>query len=129
MMLLVLGVFGAINGVVNPSLFLLPPYLCYAAKRSVLLEEIRQLERSFHGTIARKGEIRKAKMLVTAGLPDQLSVLRIVKNCGDGEYPLLLVLNPETEEMEEFLSTKQLRNILLNHPGDKLLDNIGNPFE
>lgn len=115
--LLALGVYGAALGMINPSLFLLPPYLCYAAVQSAAGDEIRLTEQALR-TCARirTGHIFSVRDYMIYGAPTPTELLRMLKNQGQRQIPLLHLFSRDGSKEEGTLSPPQIAELLERSP-------------
>lgn len=112
--LLGLGLYGAWRGHVNPSLFILAPYLAYAAYESAACQHIRDVETTLRqGGALKPGETKPVKEYACAGEPTSLQLAALLN--GDGRRVIMLrVLNQKDGSIRQTMSQADM--------GRKLMD-------
>ena len=87
--MLALGLAGVFQGRVNLSLFLLPPYLAYAAWQSSMGGSLRGAAAALEGESWPKGKLLRALPFVCRGTPEKLELLRLLRALPEGRTALL----------------------------------------
>ncbi len=113
LLLAALGIWGAANGVLNPLLLAIGPYLAYAAKRSthdLQMENVRLLHQ--RKTLRRK-KIVPASVYVSDGVPDAMELLRLLRDEPLRRYALLQIVH--SHEKTEQWTEEQMIDRLFEH--------------
>lgn len=108
-----LGLYGAWHGYVNLSLFLLGPYLAYAAHESARCCRIRGMERLCRGEL-NPGELRLAQTFVCQGKPSPLQMTRLLNATPERRTGLLTVLNADSGKVERLMSQPEIAEELFD---------------
>ncbi len=102
-----LGLYGITQGVLNPTLLALGPYLAYAAKQSAVgsgVESVCLLEER----AVRKQGMYRAETWVSVGQPDRLSMLKAVTGCPRRKYLMVYNVSSHSGHVLEEISEKQM---------------------
>lgn len=111
--LLALGVYGAWRGAVNLSLFLLPPYLCYAAYESAVCCRIRGFEQAVSRPMRFEiNELKAVKPFACRDKPTAVQLARLAGRATNRLLPMLYQLDPDTGEVEKTFSYPEMAEIL-----------------
>lgn len=105
--LTVLGLYGITQGVLNPTLLALGPYLAYAARQYAYtggVESVCLLE----GRTRRKPGLYRAETWVSVGHPDRVSLLKAAKGCPQKKYLMVYAVDPASGAVLDELSEKQM---------------------
>lgn len=110
-----LGLYGALNGALNPTLLLLGPYLAYAAKQSSLAAGTELVQTLENRSRYRQGEVRKIQSWAVMGEATPVSLMKIFRQCPQETFALFHTIDPENGRL---LSMKTQQQII-----EKLFDN------
>lgn len=113
LLLFVSGIIGAVYGVVNLSLFFLPPYLCYAAYQSALYSRIRITEDLLRENPLPRGEIRAVKAFAVSGEPGKLALMRMRQTVPSKNTAIVYIVDEKTGAVSEIMTQKQICNKIL----------------
>lgn len=117
--LVVLGLYGAWQGHVNPSLLALGPYLAYAAHESAVGSRIRGMERAQRTRLSMLAQgARTVKAYACLGEPDRLQLTRLLKRMPERSACVLYILHPETGSLERTISEFDMAGILFGESFD-----------
>lgn len=104
----IIGLYGVWHGVINPSLLVIGPYLCYAARAECVSEKVRRLQRG--GRKLESGSI--VPVTVWAGTADasaeQFGVL--LGRMQAGRYHLLLHIDQSTGRIQKCWTENEMWN-------------------
>lgn len=107
-LLVLLGAYGAWLGYVNISLFVLGPYLAYAAYESAACGHVRGMERLSRQPALKPGEVKAAQGYVCMGEPGVAQLTRLMRRTPEQRYGLLTVLDAKDGRVIETVSQKQI---------------------
>jgi len=114
LLLFFLGIYGVFQGIVNLSLFLLPPYLCYASYQSAVYSRIRSMDSLASGQPMGDGEIRPVKAFAACGQPRPVDVLRMQRLISAKNTPILYIFDADNGQISQTLTQKQICNNLFS---------------
>ena len=109
-----LGIYGVFHGIVNPMLFLLPPYMCYASYQSAIFSRIRSMDGFAVDQPVEDGEIRPVKAFAACGMPAAVDTLRMLEGVSPRNMPILYIFDGKTGQISQTLTQKQIRNNLFS---------------
>ena len=105
--------FGRVfQGRVNLSLFLLPPYLAYAAWQSSMGGSLRGAAAALEGESWPKGKLLRALPFVCRGTPEKLELLRLLRALPEGRTALLYKFDGQTGRLTEVLAAPKIAESL-----------------
>jgi len=110
--MLALGLAGVFQGRVNLSLFLLPPYLAYAAWQSSMGGSLRGAAAALEGEPWPKGKLLRALPFVCRGTPEKLELLRLLRALPEGRTALLYKFDGQTGRLTEVLAAPKIAESL-----------------
>ena len=110
--MLALGLAGVFQGRVNLSLFLLPPYLAYAAWQSSMGGSLRGAAAALEGEPWSKGKLLRALPFVCRGTPEKLELLRLLRALPEGRTALLYKFDGQTGRLTEVLAAPKIAESL-----------------
>lgn len=110
--MLALGLAGVFQGRVNLSLFLLPPYLAYAAWQSSMGGSLRGAAAALEGESWPKGKLLRALPFVCRGTPEKLELLRLLRALPEGRTALLYKFDGQTGRLTEVLAAPKIAESL-----------------
>lgn len=103
-----LGLYGAINGILNPMLFFLGPYLAYAAKQCSIAasaEVVQTMEsRSHHQQYG----VRKVETWAVLGETSPLSIIRVFQQCPQNKFVIFHTINPKDGSISAIETQQQI---------------------
>lgn len=114
--LCLLGIYGAIQGIWNPMLLLVGPYLAYAAKTSIHGSAIGTIQR-----LAEKSSLSAEKLYpvcayVAAGEPELPELLRVVRKCPENACLLIHQVDAKSGTVQSICTeTKIAQKIFQEH--------------
>ncbi|MBE5801220.1 MAG: hypothetical protein E7319_02930 [Clostridiales bacterium] len=97
--LIAVFIAGAAQGVFNPTLLLLGPYLAYAARQSTIDTDMEAMRLAAYRLQNRKDGVFQAVNYVSLGEPLTADVVKIMKKTAEKHYVLLQVVNPVTGQL------------------------------
>ena len=113
-LLLALGVYGAWRGHVNPSLFVLAPYLAYAAYESALCQRIRGMESALMRNAARKaGQITPVQSYACTGKPAVPGLAGLMRAACEKRDVMLFILDSTDGSVQKVMSQAEIGRTLL----------------
>lgn len=113
LLLIVLGIWGITQGVFNPFILAIGPYLAYAAKKSTQdsrLETVRLLNKRNQ---MRNRKIVPAEVYISDGEPDSVEMLRVLQNVPIMRCAVLQIQH--SSQITEQLTEGQMINRLFEH--------------
>ncbi len=119
-----LGLYGAWHGHVNLSLFLLGPYLCYAASQATLGGQVRRLL-NVHDALPPPGALYPVACSACTGDPDAAAMTRLLTRTAPGRMHVLCVLDEQTGRLRGTMTQCELAQRLF--AGDSSKPGIGTP--
>ena len=96
----------------NLSLFLLPPYLAYAAWQSSMGGSLRGAAAALEGESWPKGKLLRALPFVCRGTPEKLELLRLLRALPEGRTALLYKFDGQTGRLTEVLAAPKIAESL-----------------
>ncbi|MEG1889948.1 MAG: hypothetical protein RR065_09255 [Clostridia bacterium] len=116
-LLLALGLYGVWHGHMNASLFLLAPYLCYAARESTLGLGVRHMQRAqdAQGKLSVRVPVLPIRAIAAAKEPSALELTRLMSQMPCEKYHLLCIINTESGKIENVLTEHDLARKLFSH--------------
>ena len=94
-----LGLYGVWHGVVNPSLLVMGPYLCYASRMEGVSEKLRRLEQ-MHRKLGVNAYL-PVKALACAAHVSREQMMRLLGCAQNGRTLCLLQLDPQTGAVQK----------------------------
>lgn len=113
MLLVVLGLYGVWNGIINPTLLAAGPYLCYASRTEMVTASVRRLGNIEHKLL--DGEILPVKLLVgnETQLRDQF--ISQLSRATDNRYQVLMAVDPDSGQIRKcWTEQEMLKHLLLS---------------
>lgn len=118
--MLALGVAGVFQGSVNLSLFLLPPYLAYAAWQSSMGGSLRSAASALEKKPWPEGKLLRAIPLVCRGNPEKVELLRSLRALPAERAAILYRFDAEGGKLAQVLSEPEMAGLLTEeHPAEK----------
>ena len=118
--MLALGVAGVFQGSVNLSLFLLPPYLAYAAWQSSVGGSLRSAASALEKKPWPEGKLLRAIPLVCRGNPEKVELLRSLRALPAERAAILYRFDAEGGKLAQVLSGPEMAVLLTEeHPAEK----------
>ena len=118
--MLALGVAGVFQGSVNLSLFLLPPYLAYAAWQSSVGGSLRSAASALEKKPWPEGKLLRAIPLVCRGNPEKVELLRSLRALPAERAAILYRFDAEGSKLAQVLSGPEIAGLLTEeHPSKK----------
>lgn len=118
--MLALGVAGVFQDSVNLSLFLLPPYLAYAAWQSSVGESLRSAASALEKKPWPEGKLLRAIPLVCRGNPEKVELLRSLRALPAERAAILYRFDAEGGKLAQVLSGPEMAGLLTEeHPSKK----------
>ena len=118
--MLALGVAGVFQGSVNLSLFLLPPYLAYAAWQSSVGGSLRSAASALEKKPWPEGKLLRAIPLVCRGNPEKMELLRSLRALPAERAAILYRFDAEGGKLAQVLSGPEMAGLLTEeHPAEK----------
>lgn len=118
--MLALGVAGVFQGSVNLSLFLLPPYLAYAAWQSSVGGSLRNATSALEKKPWPEGKLLRAIPLVCRGNPEKVELLRSLRALPAERAAILYRFDEEGGKLAQVLSGPEIAVLLTEeHPAEK----------
>ena len=118
--MLALGVAGVFQGSVNLSLFLLPPYLAYAAWQSSMGGSLRGAAAALEKKPWPEGKLLRAIPLVCRGNPEKVELLRSLRALPAERAAILYRFDEEGGKLAQVLSGPEIAVLLTEeHPAEK----------
>ena len=111
--MLALGLAGVFGGRVNLSLFLLPPYLAYAAWQSGMGGSLRSAASALETGPWPEGKLLRALPFVCRGSPEKVELLRLLRTLPEGRTALLYRYDGQSGRLTEVLSGPELAERLI----------------
>lgn len=111
--MLALGLAGVFWGRVNLSLFLLPPYLAYAAWQSGMGGSLRSAASALETGPWPEGKLLRALPFVCRGMPEKVEALRMLRTLPEGRTALLYRYDGQSGRLTEVLSGPELAERLI----------------
>lgn len=113
--LLFIGIYGAWRGHVNPSLFLLAPYLAYAAYESAICQRIRGLGDVLEtGGGWKPGESKPVKAFACVGMPLPVQLAGMLRSA-DARHSLILhILDPKDGGIAKTVTQREMARELMD---------------
>lgn len=107
----VAGLYGVWHGVINPSLLLCGPYLCYAAHQEQLSENVRRFQRAEF----KWKRFSLAPVILWAGRTDNApeQFLPLIGRSGSKSLQLFLTIDPQNGQIENLYTERSLLDHLL----------------
>ena len=93
-------------------LFLLPPYLAYAAWQSSMGGSLRGAAAALEGESWPKGKLLRALPFVCRGTPEKLELLRLLRALPEGRTALLYKFDGQTGRLTEVLAAPKIAESL-----------------
>ncbi|MEG2480906.1 MAG: hypothetical protein RSB06_02645 [Clostridia bacterium] len=107
--MVVLGLYGAWLSHMNPTLFLLAPYLCYAAHEAALCQGVESISRAEStGKKLAEGAVLPVRVLACEQEPAGIGLTRLMTHMPAGTYHLLCVVDHESGRVQKTLSEQEL---------------------
>ncbi|MBE5794130.1 MAG: hypothetical protein E7323_05550 [Clostridiales bacterium] len=110
-----LGLYGAMNGVLNPTLLLMGPYLAYAAKQSSLASGTEAVQMLQQRSQCRKDEIRKAEIWTVTGEMTPRLLMKAFQQSPRETFVLFHTIDPDNGRL---IATETQQQMI-----EKLVDN------
>ena len=118
--MLALGVAGVFQGSGNLSLFLLPPYLAYAAWQSSVGGSLRSAASALEKKPWPEGKLLRAIPLVCRGNPEKVELLRSLRALPAERAAILYRFDAEGGKLDQVLSEPEMAVLLTEeHPAEK----------
>ena len=118
--MLALGVAGVFQDSVNLSLFLLPPYLAYAAWQSSVGGSLRSAASALEKKPWPEGKLLRAIPLVCRGNPEKVELLRSLRALPAERAAILYRFDAEGGKLAQVLSGPEMAGLLTEeHPSKK----------
>ncbi len=118
--MLALGVAGVFQGSVNLSLFLLPPYLAYAAWQSSVGGSLRSAASALEKKPWHEGKLLRAIPLVCRGNPEKVELARTLRTLPQERAAILYRFDAEGGKLAQVLSGPEMAGLLTEeHPAEK----------
>lgn len=111
-MMIALGLYGAWHGYINLSLFVIGPYLCYAAQQGSVSESVRRMKRSGR----QLEESPAVPVFLAACKAGETAAARrmLAPRFGSGQYCMLAQIHPVTHRVERLWTEQELMQTFLN---------------
>ena len=111
--LMLLGLYGVWKGIVNLSLLVIGPYLCYAARADMVSGTLRRLEGA-KGKLAGNALI-PVSVWATAkeGIEERFAVQ--LSREGLGRYQIVIAIDPASGRIQKFWTEQEMLNHLLEN--------------
>lgn len=101
-----LGLYGAWHGIINPSLLLCGPYLCYAAHMGTIHERVRQLDRMQEKLVSTP--LSETCIYVSDAEDVRALLPGLVGRFASGRYHLLVELEPQSGGIRRLWTEHQM---------------------
>ena len=114
MSMVALGLYGAWRGTVNFSLFLIGPYLCYAARAEIVSDKVRRMEAAehkLHGCRCLPVKIHAAESVSIPAIFQQI----IFQN-DQGRYQMLAEVDGSNGEIRKWWTEREMLDRMLKEP-------------
>lgn len=110
-LLVLLGLYGAWKGIVNPTLLAAGPYLCYASRTEKVTARVRHLENIEHKLVG--GEVLPVTMW--AGSTDRLQehFASCLSSGNEKSYQMLIAVDPISGQIDKWWTEHAALNHLL----------------
>ena len=115
--LLAAGLYGVFRGSVNVTLFLLPPYLCYAAWQSSVGGSLRSAEAALRTPGMTEGQLREARVFAAGDRPGRVALLRLLRAQPLNREIILYRFDKNGRASPEILSRQGLTELLTEENG------------